>query len=538
MELKTSRRQFLAQMSAPGLVFVAQPTSAAAAEAPLQSVGANVKQFGARGDGGALDTSALQQAIDACAQNGGGTVYLPPGRYLSGTLFLKSRVAIHLEAGATLLGSTKLEDYPAKIPSIRSYTDNYTERSLIYAENLEQIALQGRGVIDGQGGAFKGAYKVRPYLLRIIGCRDVAVRELTLRNSPMWVQHYLACDGVLIDGITVSSRCNANNDGIDIDGCHRVRIINCDIQSGDDAIVLKSTLARACKNVVITNCTLSSDCNAFKLGTESNGGFENIVLSNCTMTDTRLAGIALEEVDGGVLDGVNISNVTMDNVRGPIFIRLGNRARPFQDKMEKPGIGALRNVSISNIQARGADRISCSISGLPGHPVENVTLAQIRIRFAGGGKPEDARRPVPEKAEAYPEYSMFGVLPAYAFCCRHARNLVLDHVDVSVTAPDHRPSLFCGDVSRLRVGAWSTGAEATRGPVIHFEDVRDALIHNTRGPMKTGPWLRVGGKSSAGIELQPNPAVNNREQVEVGPEVPEGAVKFTGSSPGAGNTQD
>ena len=154
------------------------------------------------------------------------------------------------------------------------------------------------------------------------------MRGLTLRNSPMWVQHYLACEGVCIDGIRVESTCNANNDGIDIDGCERVRIANCDIRSGDDALVLKSTLERPCRNVVVTNCVLSSLCNAFKLGTESNGGFENIVMSNCAIYDTRISGIALELVDGGTLEQVSISNVTMHNTRSAIFIRLGDRARP------------------------------------------------------------------------------------------------------------------------------------------------------------------------------------------------------------------
>ena len=249
-------------------------------------------------------------------------------------------MALHLEAGATLLGSPNLADYPPTIPGLRSYADNYTERSLIYAENADRIALYGQGVIDGQGAAFKGPYKARPFLLRFVACRDVVMRDLTLQDSPMWVQHYLACEGVVIAGLTVRSRCNGNNDGIDIDGCTRVRIAHCDIRSGDDAIVLKSTLARPCRDVAVTNCILSSNCNAFKLGTESNGGFENITLSNCTMHDTRLAGIALESVDGGTLDRVTIQNVVMDQVRCPLFIRLGNRARSFQPGMAVPGLAS------------------------------------------------------------------------------------------------------------------------------------------------------------------------------------------------------
>ncbi|HEY5910880.1 MAG TPA: glycoside hydrolase family 28 protein [Verrucomicrobiae bacterium] len=519
-----SRRNFLAQLSTPALAAAGLSGTTWAAESTSQLATFNVKSFGARGDGVTPDTTALQKAIDACAQSGGGTVYLPPGRYLSGTIFLRSHVTVELDAGATLLGSTKLEDYPPTISSVRSYTDNYTERSLIYAENLQQIGLQGRGLIDGQGGAFKGAYKVRPYLIRIIGCRDVCVRELTLKDSPMWVQHYLACDGVRIDGITVSSKCNANNDGIDIDGCQRVRIANCDISSGDDAIVLKSTLARACKNVVITNCLLSSDCNAFKLGTESNGGFENIVLGNCSIYDTRLAGIALEEVDGGVLDGVSISNVTMNNVKGPIFIRLGNRARPFRENMEKPAMGELRNVMISQVQATGADRTGCCLAGLPGHLIENITLSNIRISSAGGGTAAAARRQIPENPEAYPEYSMFGVLPAYGFYCRHARNLVLDNVEVSVATPDERSSLICEDVNTLRLSAWRAGTGSGKVPVIEFQDVTEAIVQGCRGPRTDRPYLKIRGKNSSRIEVLPTEATAGANGIQIGTEVKKGAV--------------
>jgi len=410
----------------------------------------NVRDYGVAGDGRQLNTKALQKAVDACAAAGGGVVYFPPGRYLTGTIYLKSNVTLHLETGAVLLGSKNLQDYPATVPAFPSYTDNYTEKSLIYGEKVENVAIEGRGVLDGQGAAFKGPYKVRPYLIRVVSSKNVAVTGVTIQDSPMWVQHYLDCDNVAIRGITVSSRCNQNNDGIDIDSSSRVRISDCDISSGDDAIVLKSTSARPCRDVVITNCVLSTACNALKMGTESNGGFENIAISNCSIYDTRLAGIALEIVDGGLLDRVNISNITMNNVSCPIFVRLGNRARPFKEGMEKPGIGRLRNVLISNVQASGANKVGCSITGSPGRPVENITLDHILIEFTGGGTLEDARSQVPENPDKYPEYSMFGVLPAYGFYCRHARNITFDHVETSVARPDQRPALVSEDVEGLR----------------------------------------------------------------------------------------
>jgi polygalacturonase len=370
-------------------------------------------------------------------------------------VYLKSNVSLYLERGAVLLGSKNLEDYPVTIAQYRSYTDNYTERSLLYGENLENVGLEGAGTIDGQGAAFKGPYKVRPYMIRMIGCRNVTTSGLTLRNSPMWVQHYLACDNVYVCGLTVSSRVNANNDGINIDSCDRVRIADCDISSGDDAIVLKSTSARVCRNVTVANCVLSTLCNALKLGTESNGGFEDIAISNCVVYDTRLAGIALEMVDGGVLDRVTVTNVTMNKVGAPVFVRLGNRARPFQEKMAKPGMGRLRNVIISNVQASGGGKAGCSITGLPKHLVEHITLENIRLWFEGGGTREDARRPVPEVPDKYPEYSMFGVLPAYGFYCRHARKMTFHNVEVYAPKEEERLPLVTDDVEDLTVSGSS-----------------------------------------------------------------------------------
>jgi polygalacturonase len=286
--------------------------------------------------------------------------------------------------------------------------------------------------------------------------------------------------------------------------------------------VLKSTLNRPCKHIVVANCVFSSDCNAFKLGTESNGGFEDVVLSNCTIYDTRLAGIALEMVDGGTLERVNISNVTMDNVRCPIFIRLGNRARPFEQGAPTPGMGRLRNVSLSDIQASGADPTGCAIAGLPGHPVENLTLSNIRITFAGGGEETDVQRAVPEKPEAYPEYSMFGRLPAYGFYCRHARNVRFDRVETGSVAPDARPSLVCDDVDGLRVSGWD--ALSTAALAIRLENVRDALIQGCSGPPASAVFLKVGGKNSAAIRLAANALNPAATLFEAAPEVPPGAV--------------
>ncbi|MCP4608009.1 MAG: hypothetical protein GY845_04770 [Planctomycetes bacterium] len=422
----------------------------------------DVRDYGAKADGKTLCTNSIQKAIDKCAKDGGGTVYLGQGTFLSGTIYMKSGVTLKLDPACTLLGSKNLKDYPETVPAFRSYTDNYTNKSLIYGEKLEKIAIIGSGTIDGQGASFKGPYMVRPYTMRFIQCRNVTVKDITLKDSPMWMQHYLACDDVRISGVTVRSLVNNNNDGINIDSCERVIISNCNILSGDDAIVLKSTSARVCRNVTVSNCVLSTRCNALKMGTESNGGFENIVMTGCSIYNTRLAGIALEIVDGGTMDRVIVSNITMNRVGAPIFLRLGNRARSFKKDMDKPGIGTMRNITISNIEATGAGATGCAIAGLPQAKIENLTLSNIRFSFAGGGTKADADRAVPEKPEAYPEYSMFGRrLPAYGFYCRHVKGLKLLNVQLQLANTDQRHGLV-------------------------FDDVEDALFDDLTGPHPTG----------------------------------------------------
>lgn len=541
------RRRFLGNLAIAGSAFVALSDKSTAAAPYEKGAVFDVREYGAVGNGEHLDTRALQRALDACAASGGGTVRFSAGTYLTGTLFLKSKVALWLEPGAVVLGSTDLKDYPPMTPAFRSYTDvNYVERSLLYAEKAAQVAILGPGVIDGQGGAKafqvghgREGYKQRPYLIRMIECRQVTLRDVTLRNSPMWVQHYLACEDLLLDGVTVDSVVNGNNDGIDIDCCRRVRIANCRIRSGDDAIVLKSTAPHPCEQVVVTNCLLSSDCNAFKCGTESTGGFRDIAVSNCVIHDTRLSGIALESVDGGTLEGVTISNIRLSRVCNGLFLRLGNRARPYlssgpggsrgahqlEPGRTPPGVGRLRNVHIAQVSGDGADAVGCAIAGIPGHPIENVRLEGVRIEFAGGGTTADARRQLPEAEAAYPEYAMFGRLSAYGFFCRHVRNLVLDGVEVALASPDQRPALVCDDVANLELTRWhAAGSPATAEIVLR--EVREAWIHGCRPAPAAASFVRVEGSASQGIYLAANARRDQQRMVEQSNEVPADAVRI------------
>jgi polygalacturonase len=492
--------------------------------APGAEVLYDIRDYGAKPDGQTLCTQAIQKAVDDCAAAGGGVVYLPPGRFLSGTIVMKSGVTLRLDTGCTLLGSPDLAQYPPMIPAYRSFTDTYTDKSLLYGEKLERIAITGRGVIDGQGAAFHGPYKVRPYTIRLIECRDVVIEGVTIRNSPMWVQHYLACDDVRIDGVTVKSHVNQNNDGIDIDSCHRVLVTGCNIDSGDDAIVLKSTSARLCKDVVVTGCVLRSTCNAFKLGTESNGGFQNIAMNTCAIYDTRLAGIAMEVVDGGLMDRVIVTGVTMSGVGAPIFIRLGNRARPFQEGMDKPGVGALRNVTISDIEAGGADRTGCAIAGLPGANIENLTLSNIRLSFAGGGTLEETSRAIPENPDKYPEYSMFGKLPAYGFYCRHVRGLRLTNVQLQLAGEDKRHAVVFEDVRNATVDGLDAPYSNGAAPLLRFMAVQGVVVRGCTPPAGTGVFLRLQGAASSGVTLTANDFSGVQAVTQVGADVPRGTV--------------
>lgn len=520
MKPEANRRRFLSTCLVGSAITPAPFAYAGAQGKPASQGMFNVRDFGATGAGGAVETKALQSAIDAAAA-AGGTVYFPAGTYLSGTLRLKSHVTLHLEGGATLLGSTNLADYPALQPELRSSVDRETDKSLIFGENLENVSLTGRGTINGQGAAFKEGDRTRPFLIRFIQCRDAQVSGLTLLDSPMWVQHYLACDNLILRGLTVHSRANHNNDGIDIDSCQKVFIADCEVFSEDDAICLKSSIDRPCRDVTITNCVVSSLCNGFKMGTGSVGGFDNITISNCTVYDTTLSGIALEIVDGGRMENVVISNIVMRNVRSAIFLRLGNRAAPAYEGAPKPGLGSFRNVILSNIEANGADKVGCALSGLPERSIENVTLSNIRIRFEGGGNFTDAGRTPPERPEAYPEYNMFGVLPAYGFYCRHVKNLRFLNTQVALEREDLRPALVCEDVEDLRLADFEA---ANSNPSLLLRNTRNAWIESSRAPKGNEVYLRLEGKQTENIFLSGNDLRNSKKPVDRAADVAPGAV--------------
>ena len=514
----------------------------------------DVTRYGAAGDSAMLNTTAIQAAIDEAANQGGGEVLFPPGAFITGTLYLKNHVLLRLAHGATVLGSTNLADYPVNHCKYPSRSDQYTVRALIWGEGLEDVGITGSGAIDGQGVHFRdnegtpeqvaessrpfeaeGRYPLhkiylnRPYLIRLISCRNVLVENVTLRNSAMWMQHYLDCDFVTLRGLNVVNHVCANNDMIDIDGCRNVIVSDCIGDTDDDALTLKSTGARATEHVVISNCILRSHCNAIKAGTESAGGFRDIAISNCVIQRSEagtgrsgrpkgLAGIALEIVDGGTLERVSISNIVMEGTTAPIFMRLGNRARPPKPSDPKPPVGAFRDVSISNVVATGAGRTGCAVAGLPGHPIENVTFSNVRISFTGGGIEEDGSVQVPEQEDKYPESTMFGALPAYGFYFRHVRELRLRDLELRYETPDLRPAIVADDVSDFRLELLSAEAQSNARNQIVLRDVQHALITGCSAAA-TGALVGLDG-ACADIRLLHNDLGRARQAYVLSPATP------------------
>ena len=475
----------------------------------------DVSRHGAVGDGKTLNTAAIQKAIDAASSAGGGTVVFPRGSFLSGTIHLKSHVILQLDEGATLLGSPRRADYR-----------KLNFHGLVLANEQVNIGIRGKGTIDGQGvqlvadtmrlrdeGRLPDADEgERPVIVNFRKCRNVTVRDITFRESACWVQLYRECHDLVIENIKVRTCAATTNDGIDIDSCSKVVVRGCDIDSEDDGICLKSG-PLPCDNVLIENCRIRSSCNALKFGTASAKGFKNITCRNLVIHDTYFSGIALEIVDGGVMENVNISKVRMTTTNNPIFIRLGHR------NANGP-VGSIHGVTISDVTADIPKRrksemnkfpsywshlrttlITGSITGLPGHPVRGVTLRNIAITYGGIG---DAPMPdhlrldgldkIPECARNYPESKMFGVLPAWGLYCRHAEGLVFENVTLKVSGKDYRAALIFDDVRDLTLDCLKV-FPGGNGPVVVLKDVDGATIRNSAAPPRTGRFVETMGST-------------------------------------------
>lgn len=472
----------------------------------------NVLDFGAVPDGKTLTTAALQKAIDECAVAGGGTVTVPPGVYLTHTVFLKSGVNLHLQKNAVILGDTDPKAFV---------------RAVIHADKIENAAITGPGVINGQGQAKNFPTKgPRHYDLLLFQCKNITVSDITLLDAPSWVFRIRECDGVMVRGVRIHSYANQNNDGIDIDA-KNVTISDCIIDSEDDAICLKSDNPDfLVENVAITNCIIGTNCNAIKFGTASKCGFKNITISNCVIrwpaaaakipprstlkgceTDAIMeVGLALEIVDGGFMDQVNVSNVVMTGVQTPLFIRLGNRKGP----------GTLKNVMISNLTATDETMLHSSVTGIPGSYVENVVIKDVIFNSKGTGTLVEANAAVPEKVKSYPQADVvFGYsVPAYGLYVRHVRNLVLENFRFNLRTPDARPAVVLDDCHNVRLRDFDVAVPTNDQPLIRIQQSTNVTISGYQSVEPIPSFLVVEGDATRDIKLLGNDLSQVREIVK------------------------
>ena len=467
---------------------------------------ANILSLGAKGNANFSNTGIIQQAIDKMHAAGGGKVILPAGKYLTGSISLRSGVTLELLYGAILLGSTDPFDYLDQENNLQQ---------LINAEEANQIAIIGAGSIDGRGKQL--ALKIdslyhagiwndpgynfkrhrpgrRPKLMEFRKCNDIKLQGITVKNSASWVLNFDLCSNLRIDRVTVDSDDYWNNDGMDIGDCKNVRITNCYVNSADDGICLKSHHQDHLNDsIYIANCTVRSSGSAIKFGTASHGGFRNVKIENIRIFDTFRSAIALESVDGGILEDVEISGITAINTGNAIFIRLGHR------NQDGP-VGTLRNIRIRDVMVqvpfsapdqeytiRGPELpffhnpFPASITGIPGHKVEDVQLENIRIFYPGHADPGYAQIPVnrlddvPENEAAYPEFHMFGELPAWAFYVRHVDGLSFENIEVKVKNQDFRPAFVFNDVDDLNLDQINFSPSNTEKQVI-LKDVHNHSI--------------------------------------------------------------
>jgi polygalacturonase len=544
------RRDFLAaSASAMGL-----SAAGVASAAPLCE-GRSILDYGAKPDGKTLNTGAIQRAIDSAFQAGGGLVYAPPGNFLTGGLELKSRVTLYLEAGCVLLGSPNINDYTYHPgPPVKGDANGH---HLIFAQRAEDVTLCGLGTINGQGENYWEPNPQRPPvspdqawhdvasghfqainnndrpspMIEIVQCRNVRISEVTLRNSAGWTLRPIDCESVFIDGVRIRNPFwGRNTDGMDITACRNVFVSNCDIIGGDDGICLKSENpyggdVPVTKNIAITNCAVSSASNGFKMGTATRGAFENIVFSNSAiysdngspMMNRVIGGINIETVDGGSVDGVVVSNIRMQNVRAPIFVRLGQRT--------KGESSFLRNVLIEGIDAEGAI-VTSSITGVPGLRPSDISISNCRMRTVAQGQLDWAHREVPEAADKYPESWMMGRLPAYGFFVRHADRVRLRNIEYITDQPDSRPAVICDDVDNIILGSLELSAPKGGAPLIELTNTRRAFLAGIRSPEGCKVFAQVNGPQSAGIELVANSIPKEQKAVTYADGAPDDAAKI------------
>ena len=488
----------------------------------------NICDLGAKSSNTTENTAIIQKAIDHISAAGGGQVLIPAGRFVTGVLQMKSNVEIHLDKYALLAGSTKRTDYGFPDAS-----------ALLVANKVHNIAITGCGIIDGQGEAvLKDIYVMlnagtledkewktenpwhqvrpeernRPKIINFEYCNNVAIKGITLRNALCWVQRYNQCTDVLIDSMQVESNTYWNNDGLDLVDCKNVKLTNSFFNADDDGICLKSEDRNSrCENIYVSNCVVRSSANAVKLGTASWGGFKNITIKDIKVFDTFRSAIAIESVDGGLLEDIEVSNIKAINTGNAICIRLGHRNKDAV-------VSQLRNVHISNMEVEVPKTkpdigynmegpivriphniFPSSITGIPGQSVESITIENVIITYPGGADRNvacfglDSLEKVPEHLDRYPEFSMFGELPAWGFYVRHAKELHMKNVRISYKEDDFRPACVFDDVNGLKLNNVEIPT-AKEMPVLILKNVKNKSVEQIKLSVDTKKGIRVLAK--------------------------------------------
>ena len=528
-----SRRKWLEQMSLPPLAATLgstilgvssagaeQPRSAAFPERTLGARVYNVREFGAKGDGSTLDTAAVQAAIDGSNRDKGGTVLVPAGDFVVGTLELKSNVTLHLAAQGRLLGSSNIEHYKAG-NGIPPGNGNIV---MISAANAENITIEGPGTIDGNGAKFftgKGdmtgpgqnsaqGYFQRPHLLIFYRCKNLLVRDVFLTASAYHCTRILQCRRVYLDGVRIYNRVNLNNDGFHINSSEYVHIVNCDVACQDDACALFGSN----KFVTVTNCTFSTRWSVFRFG---GGEAENITVSNCVIYDTYGCAIKMRCGARSRLENITFSNLIMKNVTGPISIGLDSTTRDSAAGNKEPVKGVVRNIAFNGIRAtvvaegrqhedlqwpqkfRPGETRSCIVlNGVGGDFLEQISFQDVHVSYEGGGTADEAVRDVPKLAG---EYFEIGVPPAYGIYARNVRGLTLNNVRLAAIKPDFRPAVIFDNVADSSVNGLSAQGNQQAHSVLRFIDTREVLITASRVLTPAAAFLELEGAATDGITI-------------------------------------
>ena len=514
----------------------------------------NIRQFGAKGDGVTLDTAALQTAIDRCTADGGGTVLVPAGKFVIGTVQLKSNVTLHLASAATLLGSGDGKQYHAvsEIPLHGDSTLSDGNWALLYAVNARNVTIEGNGTIDGQGAQFHSAVRgtpppsglggsKRPYHVLVHRCERFAMRGVALVDCAYHSVRVIQSKLVQMDGLYIHNRVNGNNDGFHFISVEHLTVSNCTVLSQDDACALFGN----CRYISITNSLFSTRWSVFRFG---GGVAQDVSVSNCILEQVYGCPIKFHGTPGSRFERMSFSNLVLDDVTGPIHISLGPESRQKAQSEEVAATGpagpaVVRDISFSNIRgtvttspgllaesnvkgsSNPGERLSAiGLNAVGGAVIERVSFNDIQLTFGGGGSAADgARRDLPEIAG---EYFALGALPAYGFFARNARGLTLSNMRLEVASPELRPAVVLDGVEDVSLLGVSVQGNASAESVMRFRNTRDALVTAPRVLGGGAVFLAVEGEKSDAIVVDGGNLAKAAKPLAVGGGAKQNAVRI------------